>query len=335
MQRYTNVGEVPLALAVFLATDNYDYSPDPNEISATTLIKPLRQTILAARVPPSDALVSLPDLVKNRMGQAIHDSIERAWKNEQTRTQALQSLGYPKRVYERILVNPTPEELAATEGTGIPVYLEQRLKRKVGKWTVTGKFDFIGEGRVQDFKSTSVFTYMNQVNNNKYTLQGSIYRWLDPKKITQHEMDIHFIFTDHQASKAKVDPNYPQHAFKKQTFPLISERDTDLFIRQKLALIEKYWNAPEDEIPECSDEELWRSEPVFKYYKNPAKATEPGARSTKNFDNLHDANLRLVEDGSVGVVVEKPGQATACRYCAAYPLCSQKDRLIAAGDLSL
>ena len=328
MKRYTDVGEVPLALAVWLATDNYDYSSDPNEISATTLIKPLRQIILAARVPPSDALVSLPSLMKSRIGAAIHDAIERAWKHNYV--QAMTDLGYPKRVIDRIAVNPSqvgPDQ--------IPVYQEQRLKRKLGNWIITGKFDFVGEGRVQDFKSTPVWTYQNQVNNNKYSLQGSIYRWLDPKLITQDEMDIHFIFTDHQASKVRQDPNYPVYAFKKQTFPLLSETETGRFIAYKLAMIEKYWNAPEDEIPECDDEELWRSEPVFKYYKNKDKANQPGARSTKNFDSLHDANLRFVEDGSVGAVVAKPGQATACKFCPAFPVCSQKDRLIAAGDLTL
>ena len=49
MRKYLNNSNVPLSLAVFLATDNYDHESDT--ISATTLIKPLRQIILAARVP--------------------------------------------------------------------------------------------------------------------------------------------------------------------------------------------------------------------------------------------------------------------------------------------
>jgi len=44
--RYANVSDVPLALAVFLATDSYDYNPDPNTVSATTLLKPIRQIVL-------------------------------------------------------------------------------------------------------------------------------------------------------------------------------------------------------------------------------------------------------------------------------------------------
>lgn len=327
--RYSHTSEVPLALAVFLASDNYDYNDDPNTISATTLIKPLRQTILTARVPESMGASPLPEMMKNRIGAAIHDAIERAWKENYK--VAMKALGYPQRVIDRIAVNPG----GTITDDIIPVYLEQRLKRQLGKWTITGKFDFIGEGRVQDFKSTSVWTYLNQVNNNKYALQGSIYRWIDPQKITQDEMDIHFIFTDHQASKARADPNYPALGFKKQSFKLISLPDTTKFILDKTTKLEKFWDADEEDIPACNDEDLWRSDPVFKYYKNPAKASEPGSRSTKNFDSRYDANLRMVEDGSVGIVVEKPGEVMACKYCPAFPVCTQKDQLITAGELNL
>jgi len=330
MQRYSNVSEVPLALAVFLASDNYDYNDDPHTISATTLLKPLRQVILPSRLAPGDGLVNLADMMNNRMGSAIHDGIERAWLNNHEA--AMTSLGFPKRVVDSIKINPSPAVLAAREAEGmntIPIYLEQRLSRKLGKWTITGKFDFVGEGRVQDFKSTGVWTYKNQVNNSKYTWQGSIYRWLDPKMIHQDEMDIHYIFTDWKAGMQRSDPAYPPRRFHKQSFPLLSLGETQQFIERKLGLIEQYWDAPEEEIPECDAEDLWRSEPVFKYYKNPQKML----RATKNFEDKQDAMLRYVEDGSVGIVKEVPGQVTACKYCPAFAVCTQKDALISSGDL--
>lgn len=323
---YANVSEVPLALAVFLATDSYDHNDDPNTISATTLLKPLRQVILPSRIPPGEGLVNLADMMNNRMGTAIHDGIEKAWMTNYRK--AMQNIGLPDRIIDHVRINPSAEEL----GTGIiPIYLEQRLSRQLGKWTITGKFDFIGEGKVQDFKSTSTFTYKKQTGADKYTQQGSIYRWLDPRKIYQDRMDIHYIFTDWKGAMAKSDPSYPPKRFHTQSFELLSLNETEAFIRKKLALIEQYWNAPEEELPHCSDDELWRSEPVFKYYKNPAKT----ARSTKNFDTMQDAMLRLSEDGNVGIVKEVPGQVTACRYCPAFAACTQKDQLVAAGDLIL
>lgn len=323
--RYANVSEVPLALAVFLASDDYDYIDDPHTISTTTLLKPLRQIILASRVPEGEALPKLADMMKLRMGSAIHGGIEHSWKNNYR--DAMSALGLPARVIDKVRINPLDQDL--TDDV-IPIYVEDvRFKRKLGKWTITGKADFIGDGRVQDFKSTSVFVYMKQTNALKFTQQGSIYRWLDPKKITQDEMDIHYIFTDHKASMVRSDPNYPPRPFLQQRYPLMSLRETERFIANKLALIEQYWDAPEDDIPLCDPDELWRSEPVFKYYKNPDKT----ARSTKNYDTKQEAMLRFIEDGSKGLVKEVPGQVTACKYCNAFSVCSQKDALIQSGDL--
>ncbi len=322
--KYNNVSDVPLALAVFLATDSYDHNEDPKTISATALLKPIRQIVLPSRLPPGMGLNSLGDMMASRIGTAIHDGIENAWLNNYK--QGLANIGMNEKVIDRIVINPKTEDL--TEDC-IPIYLEQRLTKQFGKWKITGKFDFIGEGIVQDFKSTSVWTYMNQANNSKYQQQGSIYRWLDNKLITADNMQIHFIFTDWKSPRFGADPNYPPRRFHTQTIPLMSVADTEKFITHKLNLIEKYWDAPEETIPECSDEDLWRSLPIYKYYKNPAKLT----RSTKNFDNPQDASLRMAEDHGVGVVITSPGEVKACKYCPAYAACSQKDKLIASGDL--
>lgn len=322
--RFANVSEVPLALAVFLASDYYDYDDTPNTISATTLLKPLRQVILPTRLEPGQGLVNLADTMNNRMGSAIHDAIEKAWLTNHAT--AMKALGLPQSVIDRVQVNP-PRPVAPGV---IPVFMEQRLKRKLGKWTVTGKFDFVGEGRVQDFKSTSVFTYKKQVNAEKYTQQGSIYRWLDPELITEDTLDIHYIFTDWKANMVRTDPNYPPRRFLTQSFPLMSLAETQQFVSHRINQIETYWDKPEAELPPCNDEELWRSEPVFKFYKS----GDTSKRSTKNFTNRQEAMIhQSVEAGGQGVIKEVPGQVMACKYCPAFAACTQKNQLIASGDL--
>ena len=322
MSKYANTSAVPLSLAVFLATDNYDH--DTNTISATALIKPLRQIVLSARVPANDAVVDLIQMVPSRMGSAIHDAIETSWK--QNYATALKDLGYPQKIIDQVRINPKPEELGDNI---IPIYLEQRAQKQVGKYLVSGKFDFIGDGRVEDFKSTSVYTAMRGSSDDKYILQGSIYRWLNPQLVTKDEMAIQFIFTDWSKAKAMQDPKYPQQRIQQKLLSLKSIPETDAFVKRKLAQIDENWDKPEDEIPLCSDEDLWRSEPVFKYYKNPQKT----GRATKNFDTRQEAYIKLAEDGNVGIVKEQPGQVTACKYCSAFSICSQKDALIAQGDL--
>jgi hypothetical protein len=309
-------------MAVFLATDNYDH--EENTISATSLIKPIRQTILASRVPPEQQLVDINGLVKSRMGSAIHDAIESSWVNNHI--DAMIALGYPERLYKRVVINPMPGELSED---CIPVYLEQRAYKEIEGFTVSGKYDFVIEGRVEDFKSTSVNTFMNDNKTEDYRLQGSIYRWLNPEIITDDQMAIQFIFTDWMPGRAKQDPNYPNTPTIEKTINLLSVAETESYIRNRLQQLTHYENSPEELLPLCSDKELWRTQTTYKYYKNPDKRS----RSTKNFDNKQDAYARLAADKNVGIVVESPGQAIACKYCPAFAICSQKDTLIAEGSL--
>jgi hypothetical protein len=84
MNAYTNTADIGLAMAVWLAHDEYSSGANEHEgqnvISATGLLKPIRQLVLSNRVPPSDRQVDVSDFIASRLGHAIHDSIEHAWK---------------------------------------------------------------------------------------------------------------------------------------------------------------------------------------------------------------------------------------------------------------
>lgn len=316
---YTNNHNIPLPLAVFLATDHYDYVP--NVISATTLLKPVKQIVLGNRIAKEDTLIDVADLVSSRMGTAIHTAIEQAWLNP---NKALSSLGFSDKVIERIKINPEHPD-----PKDINVYMEKRSNRSIAGMTVSGKFDFVAEGRVQDFKSTSTYTYMNQTNTDKYRLQGSIYRWLNPDIITADTMTIHFIFTDWQKVESLKNKDYPPNRVHSQSIDLLSLEATDSWLRNKITQIKQYEHADEADMPVCTDEDLWRKPTVYKYYKDPNK-TE---RSTKNFTTMSEATAYMSDRGNVGMIKEVKGQVIACRYCPAFAICKQKDALIASGDL--
>lgn len=327
MTQYTNATNIPLSVAVWLATDNYDHPPDDGQkhISATGLMKSVRQIVLSQRLGKSASVDDISNRVASRFGTAVHDAIEKAWEDNQV--EAMTALGYPKHVAERVRVNPTDPD----EPDIIPVYMEQRFHKKIGDWNVSGQFDFVGDGRLEDFKSTGTFTWTNNTKDDDYIMQGSIYRWGRPDIITQDTMAIQFIFKDWQKHLAN-GANYPPAMLVEKTYRLKSVQETDLIIKKKLNDIDKHWNTPEPDLPECTPKELWQSSgSTWKYYKDPAKRN----RSTKNFDNPHDANLRLVKDGGKGLVVEVKPEPTACRYCAAFPICSQKDRYLDSGELKI
>ena len=322
---YTNTNGVPLSLALWLATDEYDHDERSNVISVTTLLKPTKQIVLASRVPPSDAVSDVSTLVPSRMGTAIHNGLESAWLNNYQ--QGLADLGYPPGMIKRIRINPTDEEL---NDEIIPIYMELRTEKAVGDFIISGKFDFIAEGRVRDFKSTGTYTYTHNTNDAKYIMQGSLYRWLNPEKITDDVMAIDYIFTDWSKLKSKTEAGYPPMRVMEAKFKLKPVAEIDSFVKTKINDIIRCQHLEEEYMEPCSSEDLWRDKPVFKYYKNPAKLS---GRSTKNYTDRGEAQARLANDGFVGTVVENRGKVKACLYCNAASVCKQKDTYIQDGSL--
>ena len=334
----TNRGDIPLGLAVWLLHDEYDYIDAENYISATALMKPIRHIILPPRVPKELQTSDLEDYISRALGHSLHDSVEKAWVKGYRRS--LRLLGHPEKVIDRVLVNPTDEQMLTTPDA-IPVYLEQRAFRKIivngEEFVIGGKFDMATEGIVNDTKSTTSYTWLYGTKDDDYKLQGSLYRWLNEegfsdvectqplrvKRITEDFIRINFIFTDWQRASAKQNPNYPQSRLLSKDVPLMSLEETENWIRAKIAEVLKYRDTPESQLPECTDEELWRSDPVYKYYSDPTKTS---GRSTKNFDSPVEARQFMAEKGGKGVIIANPGEVKRCGYCNAFPICSQKDK---------
>jgi len=328
MKEFTNHSQIPISLAVWLCDDDYDHNDDPMAISATSLLKPMQALILARRNRDLTKVADVESLIPSRMGTALHTAIENTWNNPDKVTKILLALGYSPTVVSKILINPEKEQILTDS---VCIYMEQRRSKQVGKYSISGKFDFVIEGTLEDFKSTGTYGYISGSNTEKYRQQGSIYRWLNPDIITQDYMRIQFIFTDWSKMKARTEAGYPQKRLLEQKIPLMSIAETEAFVTGIVNDVAWYESDEAIPLPLCSDEELWRSATVFKYYKDPAKK----ARSTKNFDNAEDAQIRLHKDGSIGEVVIHPGQVKRCGYCDVIGICPQAKALVESGALVL
>lgn len=322
--QFTNIDNLSVSLAVWLATDEYQgYSDDPNYISATTLIKPLREVVLSRQNKHLDVVADVTAMIASKVGNSYHDGIERAWIDPELRRKAMLALGYPAAIADRLVLNPTNLKVLSDEA--IPVYLEVRSTKEIEGFTVSGQIDFSIEGRLEDFKSTSVWAYIFGSSIKKFVQQASIYRWLRPDIITEDYVTIQYIFTDWSASKAKQDPKvYPQKRILSQKYDMMSLAETEKMIRGTIKNIKRLGAATQDQLPLCTPEELWQKETIWKYYKNPANKV----RSTKNFDNQGDAITRKAKDGNIGEVVEVPGEVVKCRYCKVAGICDQAQDLI-------
>lgn len=321
--KYTNKDNIPLALCVLFCSDFYDYNRSEKTISATSLLDTTKQIILSQRLT-GEGIEDVSDRIASSLGSAIHTALEQAWLNNPH--EIMDSLGYPADVRKLLRVNPTKIDLEKYPNC-IPVYVEQRASKQIAGWTITGKFDIIIDGRLNDLKNRQAYAYIFQSNAEKDILQASIYRWLNQDKVTQEDFSILWLFTDWSKKEARQNKDYPQKRWMEQRYRLKPIEVIEAYIVNKLNSIDKLLDKPESELPECTKEELWMDDPVWKYYKDPTKT----ARSTKNFTSQSDANMRLIKDGNVGLVVEYKAYAKRCGYCPCSTICEQYQSLKSQG----
>lgn len=318
--KITNKADISLPIAVWLLDDNYDYNSDERYISATSIMRPIRQIVLGARVPSDEREMDVQDNLASSLGTAVHDSVEAAWRRSGIK--ALKQLGYPDKVAESLVINPTPEDFSKNPNL-LACYIEQRTTKVVDDYTIGGKFDMILDGRLYDHKTTSVYTYLLGSKDEDYALQGGIYRWLNPDKVIDPHIHINFIFTDWQRAQVSQNPNYPKLRTQEYPVLLLDPAEVEKYIRQKLRDLDRFWKAEQKDLPRCTDKELWRSDPVYKYFSDPAKINVVGARSSKNFTDKAEADAHLAAQGK-GAIKTIPGEVKACQYCPAFSICEQR-----------
>lgn len=323
-----NENNYSLSIAVFLAADFYDHNRHPGKphMSATGLLKPIRQIILGLRAAKlaTDHSHDIKKDIANRVGTAIHAGIERAWKRKYA--EAMKALGYPQHVIDLIRINPAADTLK--EPDIIPIYIEKRLYRELDGFIIDGEPDFIGQGVLEDFKSTGVYGYLKGNNDDKHIKQGSIYRWLDPNIITSDFIRIQYIFTDWSALDAiiKKKRGYPHSRIVPKKLELMSEEETEQFIKKRIKEIKKYSQAKETDLPQCTQEELWQDNTVYKYY---SKAEN--TRAQKVSEDYNEVHAAFMKGGAKGIIKTVTGKVKHCDWCDGKALCTQKDEYIANG----
>jgi hypothetical protein len=294
MPSFTNKFNLPQYLVDWLTQDDYDHSTVPNMLSATTLMKPIRATIISSR-HSSEIEVDVSDLIATKMGTAIHDSVEKVSTKDVTKEH---------RVWKLIEVD------------GVT-------------FTVTGKYDLLVKEsddvwHLRDIKTTSVWAYIHGGKDLEYQRQLSIYRWiLSGTYNVSLTGYIDFFFTDWQSFNASNDSSYPQKriypGYQVKLFPL---EEIESYIRQRLSLFNNYRNTVDDDLPLCTREELWSTDEKFAIKKKDAK------RATKLCDSREQAIEYMKDKNITGKIEHRPAKARRCKYCSASPYCNQYASLV-------
>jgi hypothetical protein len=305
---YTNNRNIPMSIAVWLAQDLYD--KDPTYISGSQLQRSDRQIVLGYRVSQD---VDLSQLVAARLGNAVNDAIDAAWKSARL-AEYVRLAGYnPLFEYE---INPETPSPGKT-----PVYIQKRYNQAYQGRVLSGAPDLILGGRLFDYKSTSVFLYQKKTPAD-YMWQLSTYRYLARELITDDTATIQFILKDWSKTRAMKDPEYPQTPCPTMLVRVGSASDCDNRLSGRVNRLKSLMDVDQSELPLCTDEELWLDPPKFAYYSNPHAA--PNARSTRNFETMAEAIAFQGSKGGVGRIDTRKGEPKACDYCEASTICQQR-----------
>jgi len=328
---FTNKNNISLPLAVFLMHDSYNYDGRPNVISATKLIKPLRSLVLLKQNPQLAKSIDIADLISLRMGTAIHNACESAWTDRNNVIEALKVFGTSESVMDSLRLNP--EEVMPGETA---IYIEQRAEKEINDFIITGQYDLVLDGEVHDYKSSICWSFINGSGIDDYIKQGSIYKWLNPEKITSDYITIHYIFTDWSklgTVKHKKQPHhkedYPALKVMTRRYPLWTVEETEKWIVDKTTSIKSLLDTDQEDLPECTNEDLWIKDhdSVYKYYKDPNKTT----RSTGNFSTMDEALQKQADNNGQGIIKHVQGAARRCSYCDAEEICAQAQLLLMEG----
>lgn len=305
---YTNERGIPLSVAVWLARDLYD--KDPTYISGSELQRSNRQIVLGRR---ADTDIDLANVLAARLGNAINDAIDAAWKSDRLMEYVRLAGFNPLFEYDVNPVLPVPGKT--------PIYIQKRYEEPFMGRILSGAPDMILGGRLFDYKSTAVFLYQKKTPAD-YLWQMTTYRYLARDYIDDDTATIQFILKDWSKLRAAKDPEYPQTPCPTMLVRVGSAEDCKRRLESRVTELDALMSADDADIPLCTDEELWLDPPRFAYYKNPSAPST--GRATRVFDTLAEAQAYQGTQGGVGRIDVRKGEPRACEYCSASTICQQR-----------
>jgi len=191
-------------------------------------------------------------------------------------------------------------------------------------WKITGKVDRynMATETIEDWKTASVWKVIKK-DFQEWRMQGYIYAWL----LKQNGLNVRHIrfvalLKDHSKTEAKRNPDYPQepvYIYEYDVNETEMEGAITMAVNKGLKVLE-YYETPDDEIPECTEEERWTTPAKWAVMKEGRKT------AVKLFDKEEDAlNFidELEKEKDKHFIEERKGQNKKCDdYCPCAAFCS-------------
>lgn len=224
---------------------------------------------------------------------------------------------------------------------------EQRFYMEIEGWIVTGQTDLYEMvGTLSDFKNSGVFTFqrgdkeehLQQLNMNAMLFRNEGYE--------VNKLQIVAFLRDFMQAKADSIPSYPQSAVLVKPYELWSQNKAEVFAARRVKLHQEARLLPDDQLPECSDEEKWYRGEAFAVYGEGNVKSSPGGTFTTEFHKdeakskaeafAREMTTKNTNEKTGAVkkryeVRHREGMPVRClKYCSAAPFCSIHQAYLAA-----
>lgn len=245
--KVTNVLGLPQALVDAVTLEKHN---EPGTISATTLIKGVKEYLLTDR-HWDDIEVDVKDSIWALWGTTAHALLEKEY-----------------------------------EGT----FVEERFEEKVGSFTVTGKVDCydMEHETLYDYKTTSAWKIVYK-NFEDWYMQGMIYSWLLSKKgLKVNKCRFVALLRDWSETDSIRKSDYPKAPVYTYEFDVTEKdlEDVEQLIALKIAKIEKSVDTPDDAIEPCDRDERWASADTFAVMKEGRKTSLKNFDNKEDADKM-------------------------------------------------
>lgn len=260
-----------------------EYSYTPKRYSVTSLLKSTRQLLLTRR-HNNEIEQDCADMIWMLFGQAVHKVLEE-------------------------------------KGEGAELCKEEKLTVALDTgYTISGILDLynLDTGEVTDYKTASIWKVMFK-DYSDWEKQGMMYAWLLHKNgFPCNKAVFYAILKDWSKAEAKRKHDYPQQSVVRVEFDVNDESlaEIDRFINEKMDEVIANENAPDDQLPMCSEEDRWNSGNTYAVMKK-------GRKTAMRVLSSKEKALEWREENGGDYIEERKGEDKRCKdYCACCEFCS-------------
>jgi hypothetical protein len=197
--------------------------------------------------------------------------------------------------------------------------LERSVYDQINGRLIAGRFDILYDGKdLWDIKSCQTWKKIFDPNMDEWHQQLNIYAYLLHRRgIDVDTINILAVYKDWRKMMAIRDKNYPQEQIVHYKLNLWEEQIQERFLKERIDLMVSCEDMKDDELPECTREDMWAKPTKYAVMKN-----KKAKRATRVFDTQAEADRMIAEKG--GILEVRKGERTRCdTYCGIREFCSQ------------